>query len=81
MEIIDKLSNAAEGVADKIAGAASQAGEALGEKGHQLKEKEQQAMNNCRAYIREYPIASIGVALAAGFALSQLAHSCDHKKR
>jgi ElaB/YqjD/DUF883 family membrane-anchored ribosome-binding protein len=50
----------------------SQAAEALGEKGEQLKKTEQQMMKNCRGYISDNPITSVGIAVAAGFLLSSL---------
>lgn len=81
METIDKLSNAADDAAEKLAKATNQAVEALEEKSEQLMDMEQQLMKKCRTYIRDYPIASIGMALAAGFILSQLTHTCEHRRR
>ncbi|MCF7964086.1 DUF883 domain-containing protein [Methylobacter sp. Wu8] len=72
METIDKASNSAHEVVDKIAGATSQAVEALGEKTEQLKNAEQQMMNDCRSYIQNNPVTSMGIAVAAGFLLSRL---------
>jgi ElaB/YqjD/DUF883 family membrane-anchored ribosome-binding protein len=72
METIDNASKSAHGAFDKIASATSQAAEALGEKGEQLKKTEQQLMKNCRGYISDNPITSVGIAVAAGFLLSSL---------
>ncbi|MGZ8183024.1 MAG: DUF883 family protein [Methylobacter sp.] len=72
METIEKASASAHEVVDKITNAASQATEALGEKGEQLKNAEQQMMNQCRGYVRDNPITSLGIAVAAGFLLSRL---------
>ncbi|MDD5322466.1 MAG: hypothetical protein PHD43_18015 [Methylococcales bacterium] len=72
MEITDKVSNSAHAAYDKIADATSQAVETLGEKGEQLKKTEQQLMKNCRGYIRENPMTSVSIAVAAGFLLSRL---------
>ncbi|MCK9397934.1 MAG: DUF883 domain-containing protein [Methylobacter sp.] len=72
METIDKASNSAHEVVDKIAGASNQAVEALGEKTEQLKNAEQQMMNDCRSYIQNNPVTSMGIAVAAGFLLSRL---------
>lgn len=81
METIDKLSSAAEEAAEKIASVTSQATEVLGEKGEQLKEMEAQLMEDARDYIREHPITSMGIALAAGFMLSQLTtHTLEHRR-
>ncbi|MCK9635389.1 MAG: DUF883 family protein [Methylobacter tundripaludum] len=72
METIDKASNSAHEVVDKIAGASNQTVEALGEKTEQLKNAEQQMMNDCRSYIQNNPATSMGIAVAAGFLLSRL---------
>ena len=72
MKTLDKVSNSAHEAYDKIADATSQATEALGEKGEQLKKAEQQLMKNCRGYISDNPITSVGIAVAAGFLLSRL---------
>jgi ElaB/YqjD/DUF883 family membrane-anchored ribosome-binding protein len=72
METLDKVSDSAHEAFDKIASATSQAAEALGEKGEQLKKTEQQLMKNCRGYISDNPITSVSIAVAAGFLLSRL---------
>ena len=48
MAITDKVSHSAHEAYDKIADASSQAAEALGEKGKQLKNAEQKLMKDCR---------------------------------
>jgi ElaB/YqjD/DUF883 family membrane-anchored ribosome-binding protein len=80
MATTDTLSNAAEEAAKKISEATSQAAEALGEKGEQLMDMEEQFLKKCRACIRDYPIASIGIALAAGFILSRMTHTCEYRR-
>ena len=72
MDITDKVSHSAHEAYDKIADATSQAAEALGEKGEQLKNAEQQLMEDCRVYVRDNPITSVGIAGAAGFLLSRV---------
>jgi len=72
METIDKASHSAHEAVDKIANATNQAAEALGEKGEQLKNAEQQLMESCRDYVQDNPITSLGIAAAAGFLLSRL---------
>lgn len=72
MEITDKAANLAHETFDNIASATHQAVEALGEKGEQLQNAEQHLMKNCRGYVRENPITSIGIAIAGGFLLSRL---------
>lgn len=72
MEIKDKVSSSAHEAYDKVADATSQAAEALGEKGEQLKKAEQKLMKNCSRYVRDNPVTSLGIAVAAGFLLSRL---------
>ena len=55
METIDKAANSAHESFDKFASTTNQAAEALGEKGEQLKNAEQQLMKNCRNYVRYNP--------------------------
>lgn len=72
METIDNVSHSAHETVDKIANATNQAAEAIGEKGAQLKNAEQQLVENCRDYVRDNPVTSLGIAVAAGFLLSRL---------
>jgi len=72
VETIDNVSHSAHETVDKIANATNQAAEAIGEKGAQLKNAEQQLVENCRDYVRDNPVTSLGIAVAAGFLLSRL---------
>ena len=72
METVDKAAKSAHEAVDKIAGATNQASEALSEKANQLKNTEQKLVENCRAYVRDNPITSLGIAAAAGFLLSRV---------
>ena len=72
METIDKAADSAHEAVDQIANAGNQAAEALGAKGEQLKNAEQQLMVNCCDYVRDNPITSLGIAVAAGFLLSRV---------
>jgi len=72
METIDKASHSSHEAVDKITNATNQAAEALGEKGEQLKNAEQQLMESCRGYVQDNPITSLGIAVAAGFLLSRV---------
>lgn len=75
METIDKLSNSAHEAFDKIADATSETAEMLGEKGEQLLNAEQRLVKSCRGYVRDNPIVSMGIAVAAGLLLSRLLRS------
>ncbi len=72
METIDKASNFAHETVDKIASATSQAVDAFDEREGQLINAEQQLVKNCRSYVRDNPIKSVGISVAAGFLLSRL---------
>jgi ElaB/YqjD/DUF883 family membrane-anchored ribosome-binding protein len=72
METIDKAANSAHEAVDKVASATNQAAEAIGEKGEQLKNAEQQLMEDFRGYVRDNPMTSLGIAVAAGFLLSRV---------
>ena len=72
METIDKAANSANEAVDKVASATNEAAETLGKKGEQLKKAEQQLIEDCRVYVRDNPITSVGIAVAAGFLLSRM---------
>ncbi len=72
MATIDKAANFANEAVDKVAGATNQAAEALAKKDEQLKNAEQQLLEDCRVYVRDNPITSVGIAVAAGFLLSRV---------
>ncbi len=72
MKTLDKASESAHKAYDKFADATGHAAETLSEKGEQLKKAEQHLMKNCRGYISDNPITSVGIAVAAGFLLSRL---------
>lgn len=80
METVEKISSAAGEAAERIVGAANQAAETLGEKSEELMEMEERFIKKCRTYVRDYPIASVGIALMAGFMLSQLSNMGEHRR-
>ncbi len=71
MEIIDKAANSANDAVDKIASATKEAAESLAKKGEQIKNAEQQLLEDCRIYVRDNPLSSMGIAVAVGFLLSR----------
>ena len=72
---VDRIASGAHQAVDKIASAAGQAAETLGVKGEQLKNAQVRAMEQCRGYIRDNPVTTLGIAIAAGFLLSRLLRS------
>ncbi len=75
METVNKASHLAHEAVDKITHASNQAADALDEKGQQLKSVEQRLMKDCQGYIRDNPVASLGIAVATGFLLSRILSS------
>jgi ElaB/YqjD/DUF883 family membrane-anchored ribosome-binding protein len=72
METTDKATNSGFQAFDKIASRTAKAAEKLGEKGGQLKDAEQCLIGNRCAYVRDKPITSLSIAVAAGFLLSHV---------
>jgi len=71
-DTIDRVQAGAHETVDKVADATRQAAESLGRKGEQLKNSEQQLVEDIRTYMREKPITSLAIAVGAGFLLSRL---------
>lgn len=71
-ETVNRLRSGAHEAVDKVANATTQAAEVLSQKGEQLKNVEQQFVEDCRGYIHENPLASLGIAVGTGFLLSRL---------
>ena len=74
-ETVDRLRSGVYSTVDKAANATTHAAEVLAQKGEQLKNVEQQFLENCRVYIHKNPAASLGIAVGAGFLLSRLMSS------
>lgn len=72
---VDRLAAGAHQTVDKLADAAGAAAQIVGEKSGQMKLAQERLLEDCRGYVRENPIASIGIALAAGYLLSRLTSS------
>ncbi len=72
---VDKVAAGAHQLVDKIAGAASTAADKLDTKTGELRDVHERLTESCREYVRENPLASIGIAVAAGFLLSRLMSS------
>lgn len=71
-ETIDRVKSGAHEAMDKVANATHQAAETLSQKGEQLKNAEQQFVEDCRGYVHDNPLVSLGLAVGAGFLLSRL---------
>lgn len=69
---VDQFAKGAHEAVDRVAGAAANAAETLENKGEQLREAQSHLAAACRVQMRERPFATIGIAVAAGFALNWL---------
>lgn len=72
---VERIASGAHQAVDKFASVAGQAADSLGVKGEQLMKLQARAMEQCRGYVRENPVASLGIAIAAGYLLSRLLRS------
>jgi len=72
---VDRIASGAHQAVDKFASVAGQAADSLGVKGEQLMKFQAQAVEQVRGYVRENPVASLGIAIAAGYLLSRLLRS------
>jgi ElaB/YqjD/DUF883 family membrane-anchored ribosome-binding protein len=72
---VERVASGAHEIVDRVAGVATRAAETLGIKGEQLKSAEKQIIEGAREYVNQHPIASLGIAMAAGYVLSRLLSS------
>lgn len=70
--VVDRMASNAHAAIDTVAGAAVSAVDTLGIKGEQLTDVQTKLMEGAREYMREQPIAALGIAVAAGWILSRL---------
>jgi len=79
---IERVSQSAHHAVDRATEAASSVAERLGEHAETLAEKRDELMElpenwmeGAREYVREHPLASLGIALATGYLLSMIMRS------
>ena len=69
---VDRMTSGANNVADQVSGAATQAAKQLRVSGKKLQKMEKRLEKSTRGYVREHPVASLGMALAAGYVVARL---------
>ena len=69
---VDRMASNAHAAIDTVAGVAATAVDTLGIKGEQLTNAQAKLVEAARDYMREQPIAALGIAVAAGWILSRL---------
>ena len=74
---IERVSSTAHDAVDRVAQTASQYAERFGEQAEALMEMKDNWVEGARDYVREHPIAALGMTVAAGYVLSMLMRSRD----
>jgi len=70
--VVERVAASAHDAVDKAAGVATKAAKLIGKKGDLMMAAPEEYLELCRDRVREKPLAAMGVALAAGIALSFL---------
>ena len=73
-ETVDRLSQKVQPTMDALSERASQAVDAVSQKADQLRGSSEAALETTRNYVRENPIAAIGIAAVAGLLLGRMRH-------
>lgn len=67
---LSRLTDTAQQTMGRVTDYASQAAARLSDKGHDLMQA--RAVESARSYVREHPVAAIGIAIAIGLIISRL---------
>lgn len=67
---VDDITSGAHHAVDSLAGSAVHAAESLEVKGDELQALQGRLSESCRIQLREHPIATLGMAVAAGYMLN-----------
>jgi ElaB/YqjD/DUF883 family membrane-anchored ribosome-binding protein len=67
---LSRLSDTAQQTMGRVSDFAAQTAERWGEKGNELMQS--RAVEQARSYVREHPVAAIGIAIAVGLLISKL---------
>ena len=74
-EAIDRLAAKAGPAIERLRGTATNAGESLRARADQFGDLEEQWVESARAYVRENPLAAVGIAVAVGLLLGKITSS------
>jgi ElaB/YqjD/DUF883 family membrane-anchored ribosome-binding protein len=69
---IDRLAQGAHQAVDRATSMASSMTERVGQKGEELMELKDNWVEGAAEYVREHPIAALGIAAAAGYLFSMI---------
>jgi len=67
---VDELTSGAHHAVDRLAGSATHVAESLEVKGEELQALQGRLTESCRTHLRDHPVATIGIAVAAGYMLN-----------
>ena len=70
--VVERVAAGAHDAVDRAAGAATAAARLVEKKSEVLKAAQERYLEGCRERVRDNPLAAIGIAMAAGIALSFL---------
>lgn len=70
--IVDRVAETAAPAVERLLSGVSSASDKLHSGADDLGEMQERWVEGARVYVRDHPLASIGVAIAAGFVLSRL---------
>jgi ElaB/YqjD/DUF883 family membrane-anchored ribosome-binding protein len=70
--VVDQLLSSMHDAVERLSDVAAQAADKAELSGVYIKNAQRQAARSSRAYVREQPLTSIGIAVASGFLLSWL---------
>ncbi len=73
-DAVDRLSQKVQPAVDALSEKASQAVDAVSQRADQLRGSGEAALETTRSYVRENPIAAIGIAAVAGLLLGRMRH-------
>jgi ElaB/YqjD/DUF883 family membrane-anchored ribosome-binding protein len=69
---IERISGSAHGAVDRVASAATSAADRVGEMSEQWMSTKDEWIDTARGYVREHPVAALGIAVSVGYLLSRL---------
>jgi ElaB/YqjD/DUF883 family membrane-anchored ribosome-binding protein len=69
---VERMVAGAHATVDALGGIATHAAQTLDIKGHQLGKTRDRLMKGAGGYVQAHPLASLGMAVAAGYVLSRL---------
>jgi len=70
---MDRAKQAAHQTVDRMADAAAPAAQWINDNAEQLMQQQEQLLASTRSYVRDRPLAALGIAIAAGYIVGRIA--------